>query len=393
MKREVEYYLPKEYKYDKCVMFVICPQHEGSIGGSDAQVRDLAKELIRSHSSYTPIVLFYYNKEYRNTLNEMNIPYVFAHGCKNKFQVVKALKDFLDRVNLSIIHSHQYDANYLTEMLVKFNKGKWKDIPIIMTCHGWVENTLKLKIMTYFDFKSYLYSKGLIAVSVKDFNRLNNTKMVDHIEKRYIPNGIVHDKDYSKEEKDAIYKEYNLPKDKYLVGYVGRLSSEKRIDLVIEVAKETVKKNKNIVFVICGNGAEKEMMLSKIEEYHLEDNVKYLGFIKEISKIHSILDVILITSDTEGTPRAVLESMSYGSICVSTLVGGLKEIITGNNGYLSAAGDVDSLTNNILKSYNLNDKERKEIISNSINTVNEKFTIEKMTKEVVKFYDDIRGNL
>ena len=85
--------------------------------------------------------------------------------------------------------------------------------------------------------------------------------------------------------------------------------------------------------------------------------------------------------------------MSYGSICVSTLVGGLKEIITGNNGYLSAAGDVDSLTNNILKSYNLNDKERKEIISNSINTVNEKFTIEKMTKEVVKFYDDIRGNL
>lgn len=234
---KIEYFFPKNYNYNKCVLFVIVPQHEGSIGGSDAHVRDLSIQLLKTND-YIPIVLFPHNYEYRDTLKEHNIPYIFANGCKNKYDVVKNLKNLPSFININIIHSHQYDANYLTQMIKMFGGEYWQHIPVVMTCHGWVENNIKLKIMTYFDFKSYKYANSLITVSRKDYNRLKSSKYSKGKGIYYIPNGVSMGRNFTKEEKLQIFSKYGINNNNFVVGYVGRLSSEKRIDLLIEVAKK-----------------------------------------------------------------------------------------------------------------------------------------------------------
>lgn len=105
-----------------------------------------------------------------------------------------------------------------------------------------------------------------------------------------------------------------------------------------------------------------------------------------------MLDVILITSDTEGTPRAVLESMLYNSICISTNVGGLKEIIHDKkNGFLCKPNSSNVLTTKILDVYSLSEQERDKISENGKNTVLNKFLINKMCEKIINVYDSLKG--
>ena len=128
--KKIEYFFPNIYSYDKCVLMVIVPQHEGSIGGSDAHVRDLSIELLKN-KKYIPIVLFPHNYEYRDTLKKNNIPYIFAKGCKNKLDIVKNIRQIPNEFNINVIHSHQYDANYLTQYIKMFGGKSWKKIPVV----------------------------------------------------------------------------------------------------------------------------------------------------------------------------------------------------------------------------------------------------------------------
>lgn len=388
MNNKVEFFFPREYDYKKCVLQVICPQHEENIGGSDAYVRDLVLEMVKE-KKYTPIVLFPHNYQYRDILKENNIPFIFAYGCKKKSDIVNQLKKFSESYNIKIIHSHQYDANYLTQMLKMFGGNKWKKIPVIMTCHGWIENSLKLKIMTFFDFKSYRYSNTLITVSMKDYNRLKNTKYSKTKNIVYIPNGIIHNKDYSIAEKELIRKKYNIKDNDFIVGYVGRLASEKRIDLLVKVIANVCQKNEKIKFIIAGNGEFKDFLIKEIKQNNWQDRVNYVGYIKNISEIHEILDVILITSDTEGTPRAVLESMSYKTICISTDVGGLKQIIKDKeNGFLCDAGNFDEISNKVIHIYDLGDN-RNKIKNSAQKSVDDNFLMSKMYEKILREYERI----
>ena len=385
-KQKLEINIPESYNNKRFIMFVICPQKGNSLGGSDAQVLDLSEELLRN-GEYTPLVLFPYNERYCQRLKEKGIPYIFAYGCKNKLEIVHYIKELPNIINIVCIHSHQYDANYLTQDLIMFGGKVWKKIPVVMTCHGWIENTLKLKIMTYFDFKSYNYSDALIAVSKKDEKRLLNETKFKNI--KYIPNGVRNRRKFSAEEKKNIREEYGIDESDVVVSYIGRLSPEKRIDLVIETAKKVCLHNDKVKFLIAGNGDDLKIMNSLINKYNLNSKVIYAGFVKDIDKIQCITDIILITSDTEGTPRAILESMQYGAIPVCTNVGGIKDILIEGIGFKCLPNSVESISEGIIKAINLNDDDKKQMQSKIIELAKKEYTIEKMAKRIINVYKEI----
>ncbi len=388
IKKKVELSLPKDYKNKKFILFIICPQKGNSIGGSDAHVLDLSCDLLK-HSEYTPLVLFPHNERYRDRLKENDIPYIFTHGCRRKIQIVRCIKKMPKQINIVCIHSHQYDANYLTQELIMFGGKTWKNIPVVMTCHGWIENSLKLRIMTYFDFKSYKYSNTLIAVSKKDEKRL--LMKIPSKTIRYIPNGVRERIKYSSEQIKNIKKKYGIGEDKIVVSYIGRLSPEKRIDLVIEAANKVCKKNNKIDFLIAGNGSDLTKMNRLIEKYKLSNNVHYVGFVKEIDEIESITDIILITSDTEGTPRALIETMQYGAIPVCTNVGGINDILGDNIGFKCLPNNVESISNGILKATALDDKSKKQMRNSITKLAKDEFSIRKMSEKIIEVYKEIEG--
>jgi glycosyltransferase involved in cell wall biosynthesis len=67
----------------------------------------------------------------------------------------------------------------------------------------------------------------------------------------------------------------------------------------------------------------------------IPDAVEFRGAVADMKSVYQEADLLILTSDFEGTPNVVLEAMASGLPVVATQVGGLKEIIrNGETGYL-----------------------------------------------------------
>jgi glycosyltransferase involved in cell wall biosynthesis len=130
-----------------------------------------------------------------------------------------------------------------------------------------------------------------------------------------------------------------------VIAFVGRLAPIKRPDRFLKVVEELTRRNVNCKFEIYGEGelyteVQKEIALLKL-------NVNLFPFEADIYQLLDKVDILLMTSDNEGTPLTVMESSFAGVPCVGTDVGSMKQIVkNGVNGYL-VEPDVGLLANKV----------------------------------------------
>jgi glycosyltransferase involved in cell wall biosynthesis len=103
--------------------------------------------------------------------------------------------------------------------------------------------------------------------------------------------------------------------------------------------------------IIAGDGALRGQLESYVKEHGIADAVQFLGKISHarmISVVHAA-DIMLMTSEMEGIPVAMIEAMSIGVVPVSTNVGGISELVnSGSNGFLHRVGDSAGMVESLL---------------------------------------------
>jgi glycosyltransferase involved in cell wall biosynthesis len=156
------------------------------------------------------------------------------------------------------------------------------------------------------------------------------------------------------------------PEDaKLQIIYVGRLSEhQKRISDIAKIAEGLVEKQVDFSLKIIGDGPEKKQLQQKIIGGRGGAHVEFTGWLAK-EKIYDCLyrsDLLLLTSDFEGMPIAVMEAMSAGCGIVSTRVSGVEDLESGmdNNTFLwlNDVGDTPAAVNNILKGAVANKEKR-----------------------------------
>ncbi len=129
---------------------------------------------------------------------------------------------------------------------------------------------------------------------------------------------------------------YSPETQEITVGFVGRVSPQKNPIRFVETAVLVAKAMPNVVFKVIGDGELRGQMEDCIREHKIENKFRFLGFLSNPANEMRKLDVLLLTSDYEGTPMVLLEAMSYGIPVVSTHVGGIPMVIESwKNGVLS----------------------------------------------------------
>lgn len=383
----IKVFVPDDYGDCDLVMQVIVPQPAGRIGGSDTHVLQLSAQQ-KLTGFLKPVVLFCRNPEYEEKLRGQNIAYI---SCVNEHKLTKILKSigkikFTNRIK--VIHSHQYNANFLTYAIKKTFKKTFGKIPTVMTCHGWIENNLKDRFLTMLDFASYSVADALITVCEKDLFRLTKKNKYKNKELSLIPNGVLSIKRFNNKKICDFKRKYNIKPGLKTIAYVGRLAQEKRVDGFIECCKELISNGEKINCLIVGSGDLDLQLKNLVKKNHLQEYITFTGFIDPVDIVYSAIDLLLITSDTEGTPRCVLEAMSVGVPVIATNVGGLKEIINRKNGCLVNKGDYKNMAK-IIKSYIQDDIRLKQFSENCKNTIKERFDITKMQQKIDSIYKKI----
>lgn len=120
---------------------------------------------------------------------------------------------------------------------------------------------------------------------------------------------------------DARLKQETLPifheDTQPIVLYAGRLTAEKRIDLLIE-AFSLVLSSISARLIIAGDGPLRADITQQIHRHGLADRVQLLGFVQNILPIMAKADVLVLASDYEGLGNVIIESLACGTAVVAT---------------------------------------------------------------------------
>tara|TARA_R110001583_G_scaffold8896_2_gene41973 strand:- start:22122 stop:23222 length:1101 start_codon:yes stop_codon:yes gene_type:complete len=191
------------------------------------------------------------------------------------------------------------------------------------------------------------------------------------------------------------HKDFSLNKSAFNIGFIGRITRYKQPDLVIRAIPDIIKKIPNAHIHIVGKAVSQEYdyeigLKQLAKELQVDSYVTFWGFRKDSIELMKDFDVLCLTSDREPFPRTILESMLAGTPVVCSNTGGCKEMVQDNiTGLYFDVCDNDnslSLAKEIIRLF-VDQKLHKEIVTNSLNFIEEKFGPKNQIKH---FFETLR---
>jgi glycosyltransferase involved in cell wall biosynthesis len=308
-----------------------------------------------------------------------------------------------------IIHCHNLHGNYFNlKLLQTFSKIK----PVVWTLHDmWAitshytwesdkSNDSRFNSLQKFynltqsnhnyllskKYKIYKNSKLNIVVPSLWLKEKIKKSILKDQPINLIYNGI-DNKIFKKYDKEKIRQQLNLPQNKKIITFLsngGKDNNQKGWEYTQHIT-DYYKDNNNILFLCIGGKKDPQQLNNS--------NIKFIDYISSqetLAQYYSASDIFLFTSLFEVFPLTVLEAMACGTPIVSFDVGGVKEaVIHKKNGYIAEHKNTDNLITGLEYIFKLNQNELNEMSENSIKRVGENYTIDIMTKNYIKLYEQI----
>lgn len=287
-------------------------------------------------------------KRYKAYSMPGELHYVFIPG------LAKALLD----VDTDLIHAHSY--GYFQVNISGLNK-RLRDTPFVLTPHyhppwsmwGGDRRKQLRKIYDKIFSPAVLNSVDrIIGVSHHEMELLQRFIKIDSDKIRYIPNGI----DFSRFEPipkpDKFLNQFKLQGN--IVLYVGRLASNKGLEVLVDAAPEILKEHPDTTFVFVGEDeGMKELLIKKAKKLGILKKLLFTGHIKDDDLFNSSFaacDVFVLPSEYEAFGIVLLEAMACKKPVIGTRVGGVPEAIgDGGAGIVVEYNDPDELAGAINK--------------------------------------------
>jgi len=136
----------------------------------------------------------------------------------------------------------------------------------------------------------------------------------------------------------TLREKLGIAPDATVLTLVARLVPIKRVDRFLRVAG-ALRDLEHVRFLIVGDGELRDHLQASGEARALGDRVVWAGFRRDMPAVYFASDVVILTSDNEGTPVSLIEAQAAGVPVVSTWVGGTESAILSSAGVLAASSD------------------------------------------------------
>ena len=132
--------------------------------------------------------------------------------------------------------------------------------------------------------------------------------------------------------------------------FIGRLIDIKRVDLILKAFSQVLDSHTAARLCIMGEGPLSQSLQELARDLGIENSVDFVGYQTNIQPFVTNSKIMVMASDREGLPFAIIEGMCSGLVPVTTPAGTIEDLITdGGNGLLFAQGDVDSMADSICR--------------------------------------------
>jgi glycosyltransferase involved in cell wall biosynthesis len=224
---------------------------------------------------------------------------------------------------IDIIHSHDYKSDILAWAVSQLHR-----VAIMSTVHGYIWNNLRYHI--YWRLSNSLLPRFDRVVAVSGQTRELVRKLGVRDKKlALIHNGIVAENYVADRVQPwTVRDRFGIPRDARVIGCVGRLSYEKGQRDLLQAAVAVLKTHPDVWFLFAGEGPDRPFIERQVADNGIGGRVVFTGHLSDVRPVFRDIDVLALTSHTEGFPNVVLESLCMDTPVLATDVGGVSEIIT-----------------------------------------------------------------
>lgn len=178
---------------------------------------------------------------------------------------------------------------------------------------------------------------------------------------------------------------------KPIIAYIGALSREKGILNFVKAALISLKKRKDIKFIIIGDGVLRDNIEEIVRLSQLEDNIKIVGWMKysNIPQCLNTAKLVVVPSYSEGLPNLLVEAMACGTPVLATPVGAISDVVKdGKTGFLLNSNDPTHIAKRVTALLD-NTELLEEVSINAYKYVRESFSYEKTLRVWQKILTEV----
>ncbi|KXX69870.1 glycosyltransferase [Flammeovirga sp. SJP92] len=325
-----------------------------------------------------------------NYIQELQRELSLVNDIKALFRILKIMLKYKP----DIVHTHTAKAGFIgrgAALLYNFiSNTKTKTVH---TFHGHVFHgyfsPLKTKLFLFIERSLAKSTDRIITITDKQQEEILGFGIGQKEQHSMIPLGLDLRRFYDNNNKDFLHESYSIPKNKKLIGIVARFTQIKNLEMFIRVAKLIHQKDTNTHFFMVGDGEDRPHLEAYSKEMNTSDFITFTGFLKNLPDIYSSLDLVLLTSNNEGSPVSIIEAMTSGTAVVSTAVGGVPDLFTdfGKN-YLVQTNDDEAMASASLNILNSKDNNHRFVEEHQNNTF-QKYSFDRLVQDLTETYKEL----
>ncbi len=295
-------------------------------------------------------------------------------------QLIRQIREF----NPDIIHTHTAKAGLLGRVAAKSSFSQAK---LVHTFHGHLlHGYFSPRKTQLVRVAENLLARGtdrLVAVGPQVRDDLLAAKVGRAEQYVVIPPGLqLATIPKRLEARDALA----LPPNATVVSFIGRLTGIKRVDRFANAVAILTKTQPEIRFLVAGAGDQEAALADQVTRQKLP--VTLLGWRSDIETILGASDLIVLTSDNEGTPLSLIQAALAGIPVVATNVGSVKDVVLNGTTGILCSKDPSQIAEAILKL--VNDPALSQQMGTAAQEFSEsRFGVSRLVSDHVDLYQDL----
>lgn len=271
-----------------------------------------------------------------------------------KWKSVLSILPDLKRAQFDVIHVHTpFIAHYFGLRLARELK-----LPIIETYHTffeeylhyylpWIPKSIARSMARRISERQCNAVDAIVAPSAPMLSVLRAYGVKTTAE--VIPTGL-QEKSFEPADGAAFRRQYQIPLDRPMLLYVGRVAHEKNIGFLLEMTKQLVQRHPEALLVVAGEGPAEASLHEQAKRLGLEHHIQFIGYLDrntELNACYQAADIFVFASKSETQGLVLLEAMAQGTPVVAIAELGTASILVEGFGALIAPDHVQQFADRV----------------------------------------------
>lgn len=328
----------------------------GKIGGEETFTRNLALSLIgRGHFVEVAVGGDLQRKDLESRKISICPIDIASRSPMGLFKAAKKLSKYIADHDFDVAHAQAIGPAIMGVLAKKYCGCT---VSWIWHNHGITDFAYKHIVKRLNLLDAIIANSDYVRESLKGHKV--SPEMIKRIHNGICVNDFIIDDKQSIECKKNLQKNIGAAGNAKIVIYVGRLSPEKGVEVLLKAFEQLYVKIQNVHCVLVGDGVQRHDLETQISCYKSKQKIHFLGFRSDIKELVSACDALVLPSHIETFSLTTLQAFATGTPCVASDVGGTPEqvldrfnglLFTDNNSGELAAKLYILLTDNVLHDY------------------------------------------